>query len=453
MPREIVTIQAGQCGNQIGLAFWDLLLAEHAKIAKQPVFDDALSSFFRNVDAAGRDVSARGVGPIQQLKARCVIVDTEEGVINQLMRSELRELFDAKQVVKDVSGAGNNWAHGFAEYGPRYRAEILDKIRREVEACSSPQSFFLLHSLGGGTGSGLGTYVLAQLADEFPGIFRFTASVYPSREDDVITSPYNALFANQQLAEHADCVFPVDNDSLLALCHPRRGPPRAEGVEERGRVFGRMNSVVAHLLSNITCSMRYEGKLNVDLNEITMNLVPFPQLHFLLASMAPLQLLLNRSEPRGVDAMFRELLLPESQLMSCRPKLHKYLAIGLLLRGQLSLSDVARNVERLKAEAGMVWWNPDGFKYGICDAPPVYHSSSVLCLANNTGVAEVFAALTERFQRLYRRKVYVHHYTGYVPEEAFDDALAGAQALAERYAELGREAPRGEPPRFHHLIV
>ena len=49
-----------------------------------------------------------------------------------------------------------------------------------------------------------------------------------------------------------------------------------------------MNSVIGHLLSNLTCSMRFPGKLNVDLNEITMNLVPFPKLHFLLGSMSPL---------------------------------------------------------------------------------------------------------------------------------------------------------------------
>lgn len=49
-----------------------------------------------------------------------------------------------------------------------------------------------------------------------------------------------------------------------------------------------MNNIVGHLLSNLTCSMRFSGKLNVDLNEITMNLVPFPKLHFLISSMAPM---------------------------------------------------------------------------------------------------------------------------------------------------------------------
>lgn len=50
MPRELLTIQVGQCGNQVGTKFWELALNEHAKHAKNDVYDDSLSSFFRNVD-------------------------------------------------------------------------------------------------------------------------------------------------------------------------------------------------------------------------------------------------------------------------------------------------------------------------------------------------------------------------------------------------------------------
>jgi tubulin epsilon len=63
-----------------------------------------------------------------------------------------------------------------------------------------------------------------------------------------------------------------------------------------------MNNIIANLLSGITCSMRFEGTLNVDLNEITMNLVPFPELHFLISSLAPLYSLLDpRLQPRRLD--------------------------------------------------------------------------------------------------------------------------------------------------------
>lgn len=49
------------------------------------------------------------------------------------------------------------------------------------------------------------------LKDEFPEVYRFVTSVYPSGEDDVITSPYNSILAMKELNEHADCVLPIDN--------------------------------------------------------------------------------------------------------------------------------------------------------------------------------------------------------------------------------------------------
>lgn len=52
--------------------------------------------------------------------------------------------------------------------------------------------------------------------------------------------------------------------------------------------FDGMNGIAASLLLNMTSSMRFDGSLNVDLNDITMNLVPFPRMHFLLSSMSPL---------------------------------------------------------------------------------------------------------------------------------------------------------------------
>jgi tubulin epsilon len=86
MPRELITIQVGQCGNQIGLKFWDLLLQEHSKYNSKGIYDEALSSFFRNTDKG----SSLDLGsPIKYLKARAIVVDMEEGVTNQLLKSDI----------------------------------------------------------------------------------------------------------------------------------------------------------------------------------------------------------------------------------------------------------------------------------------------------------------------------------------------------------------------------
>lgn len=211
--REIVTVSVGQAGNQIGWRFWDVLVREHAACGFAGSSIDALSSFFRPAEGGLRVPGLSNQG----LRARAVLVDMEEGVVAQMHRSSIRGLFDSTCSVTDVSGAGNNWAHGYAVCGPHHRAPITDRLRLALEACESPQAFFLTHSLGGGTGSGVGSYILELLADEFPEPYRITASLFPSDNDDVVTSPYNALLATSRLVDSADSVFSIENQALIDI--------------------------------------------------------------------------------------------------------------------------------------------------------------------------------------------------------------------------------------------
>ena len=244
MPRELVTVQVGQCGNQIGCRFWDVALREHAAMNQSGVYDDALSSFFRNESLSTKGSRQLPVGSqISSLRARAVLIDSEEGVLKATLNGPLGQLFDSRHIISDQYGAGNNWAQGHMEYGPKYREEVLESVRRTVETCDSLQSFFLMHSLGGGTGSGLGTYVLSLLADHYPDVYRFTCSVFPSQDDDVVTSPYNSALALEQLSEHADCVIPLENSSLAEIC--RRVEARTGGGTGKGGQPGQTGQTLA----------------------------------------------------------------------------------------------------------------------------------------------------------------------------------------------------------------
>ena len=57
----------------------------------------------------------------------------------QVMKGPLADLFDHSQLLTDVSGSGNNWAHGYCTYGPMYEDAITEQVHRAVEACDSPQ--------------------------------------------------------------------------------------------------------------------------------------------------------------------------------------------------------------------------------------------------------------------------------------------------------------------------
>ena len=165
------------------------------------------------------------------------------------------------------------------------------------------------------------------------------------------------------------------------------GAVTAGGAASRSKSFDEMNNIAAHMLTHLTASMRFQGSLNVDLNEVTMNMVPFPKLKFLMSSISPL----SAHHARGadgssfsVDAMFTEVLHKDNHLIRADPRSSTYLACALMARGRVPISDMHRNVERLKRSVKLIHWNPDGFKIGLCDAAPADQAqkSALLALSN-----------------------------------------------------------------------
>lgn len=54
-------------------------------------------------------------------------------------------------------------------------------------------------------------------------VCRFVTALYPSHDDDVITSPYNCVLATRCLTEYADCVLPVENQALVDIVNKTSG--------------------------------------------------------------------------------------------------------------------------------------------------------------------------------------------------------------------------------------
>ena len=67
--------------------------------------------------------------------------------------------------------------------------KIFSSHNREAEGSDSLEGFVLTHSIAGGTGSGMGSYVLEKLADRFPKKLVQTYSVFPNQtqNDDVVS--------------------------------------------------------------------------------------------------------------------------------------------------------------------------------------------------------------------------------------------------------------------------
>ena len=117
-----------------------------------------------------------------------------------------------------------------------------------------------------------------------------------------------------------------------------------------------------------------------------------------------------------------------------------YLACGLIVRGaKIEISDINRNVERLTKKLSMIHWNKEGFKVGHCHQAPLNMSYSMLALSNNTGTRHVLNRLRQRFLKIYKQKVFVHHYTNFMDISGFDEALQNCSDVIFNYEDMERQ--------------
>ena len=111
---------------------------------------------------------------------RCILLDLEPGTMDAARSGPFGQLFRPDNFVFGHSGAGNNWAKGHYTEGAELVDSVLDVVRKETENCDCLQGFQLAHSLGGGTGSGMGTLLISKIREEYPDRIMTTFSVVPS---------------------------------------------------------------------------------------------------------------------------------------------------------------------------------------------------------------------------------------------------------------------------------
>ncbi|VDN09286.1 unnamed protein product [Dibothriocephalus latus] len=108
---SIVSLQIGQCGNQVG------------------------GEFFRTVMSDIRSV------PYSKSRLETEYSETSS-----------ETFFNRRD-------KGNNWAFGFLVHGPTCEPAVAECLRQELENCDCVDGILMTMSLAGGTGSGVGTYL------------------------------------------------------------------------------------------------------------------------------------------------------------------------------------------------------------------------------------------------------------------------------------------------------
>ncbi|CAF2596762.1 unnamed protein product [Rotaria sp. Silwood2] len=433
--RECISVHVGQAGVQIGNACWELYCLEHGidsdgQMIKKGKNDknDSFDTFFHHTG--------------NRYVPRAVFVDLEESVIDVIRTGPYKSLYHPEQLISDKEDAANNYARGHYTIGKQIIDFVLDRLRKLSDQCDGLQGFLIFHSFGGGTGSGFTSLLMERLSLEYGKKSKLEFAVYPAPQiSTAVVEPYNSILTTHTTLEHSHCAFMVDNEAVYDICR------RNLDIERPS--YANLNRLIAQIVSSITASLRFEGALNVDLNEFQTNLVPYPRIHFPLATYAPIiSAEKAMHEQLSVSEITNAVFDPTSQMVKCDPRHGKYMACCLLFRGDVVPQDVNRAVATIKTKRSIqfVDWCPTGFKVGInyqptsvvpgSDMAPV--PRAVCMLSNTTAIAEAWARLDHKFDLLYTKRAFVHWYVGEGMEEGeFSEAREDLAALEKDYEEVG----------------
>jgi len=439
MPREIISVHVGQGGVQLGNACWELYCLEHG-VQPDGMMpsdkslggeNDPFNTFYSET-SAGKHVP------------RAVYVDLEPTVIDEVRTGTYAKLYHPEQLISGKEDAANNYARGHYTVGKEMLDITLDRIRRLADSCGGLQGFLVYHSTGGGTGSGMGALILERLSVDYGRKCKLNFVITPAPQiASAVVEPYNSVLSTHALVEHCDVTFCFDNEALYDIAQ--------SSLDIEAPTYVNLNRMIAQVTSSLTASLRFDGALNVDLNEFQTNLVPYPRIHFMLQSYAPLVGAAKAyHEQMKVAELTSMVFEPPSMMTKCDPRHGKYMSCCLMYRGDVTPKDVNAAVATTKSKRTIqfVDWAPTGIKVGINYQPPTVVPGGdlaaverALCMVSNTtAIAEALSRIDHKFDLMYAKRAFVHWYVGEGMEEGeFAEAREDLAALEKDYEEVGAD--------------
>jgi len=205
--------------------------------------------------------------------------------------------------------------------------------------------------------------------------------------------------------------------------------------------YGDLNHLVSQVMSGATSGLRFPGQLNSDLRKMSVNLIPFPRLHFFMVGYAPLTAPKSQAFSQlNVAQLTQQMFDPRNMMANVDPRKGKYLTAACMFRGAVPAQEVDAQMLAIQQREAQqfVEWIPNNIKSSICDIAPAGTKLSGTFIANSTAIQELFKRIGTQFTHMFRRKAFLHWYTGEgMDDMEFTEAESNMNDLVAEYQQYG----------------
>ena len=350
---------------------------------------------------------------------------------------------------------------------------IMDRVRVEAERMDVFDSLVMLHSLGGGTGSGLGSLLTERIRDAYPRHTLMSVSVLPFRHGETPLQHYNTVLALSTLYRQCDAVMLFDNDTVMELLMGVATRSGSSGKGVVGLPFAVLNSYIADCLCDVLLPANTAGQSGGGGGSAYHSLSSLPSL---LATLCPLpsHKLLDVWTTSGLcmptahDPMNWSTLIDvcdkttQHYMRHRTTSNHRVLEYAVLARGEGSMRMEAWDRQRLDerigrhlplvasarqppppppsthprigAAARSTSRIADRLTVDSSQLSLSYQAQSLAVVANHGRLCPYVAGVVAAGRRMYERKSYVHWYEKFgCGRDKFEDAFDCVENIVAEY--------------------
>ncbi|XP_040280604.1 tubulin delta chain [Bufo bufo] len=447
---SLITVQLGQCGNQIGYELFDVISNDFhsnglCSRKENELYQAACKERFFDEAESGDFVS------------RAVLLDMEPKVISQtfsMAANSGKWMYNKKSQFCQKQGSGNNWANGYYVHGPKHKDFIMNLVRKEAEKCDRLGGFLTIMSMAGGTGSGMGTFITGCLRDVYPNSLLLNEVIWPYGTGEVIVQNYNAILTLSHLYQSSDALLVHENDIIHKVC--------SQCMNIKQISFRDVNKVIAHQLGSVfQPAYTADGASHYSRNplgELMESLVPHPEFKMLglrnIPQMSEHSLAYSTFTWHGLIKHLRQMLIANAKMdegINWQVQLPSDIATGrnsLTAEFNKSVANLAifrgKDIEGASPEGFRdpalytSWLSPDD-SFTIWKTPRAFnkYEKSATLMSNSQSLLKPLDSIVGKAWNMFASKAYVHQYTKYgIEEEDFLQSFSMLEQIISSYSTL-----------------